>query len=302
MGSITNTNPLLAPPNPPFKDYSQGVCSLYCPQWCYIIYPPPPPSITLGDDDPDGGDSSAFEFSPLVVAVIGILASTFILVTYYSIISRFCRRRRGNPTDAFSQTDHGHGGDADAGHLPSSSSGLDESLIKSITVFKYSKGNNGLVVEGSDCSVCLSEFQENESLRLLPKCNHAFHLPCIDPWLKSHSSCPLCRSNIAPVITSMEAPASVTINASEHQLRNNDVVVIIQSSELIRTQQQEVVVDFGGDVVPKVSVEDGHGGVNVEHCCNSQRRRVSVADILSEGDDDIELQKVGSDIIGSSRG
>ncbi|KAF1001522.1 hypothetical protein AG4045_000284, partial [Apium graveolens] len=51
---------------------------------------------------------------------------------------------------------------------------------------------------GTDCSVCLTEFQDDETLRLLPKCNHAFHIPCIDTWLRSHTTCPLCRAGIVP--------------------------------------------------------------------------------------------------------
>ena len=31
---------------------------------------------------------------------------------------------------------------------------------------------------------------------LLPKCNHAFHISCIDTWLRSHTNCPLCRVGI----------------------------------------------------------------------------------------------------------
>ncbi|KAK9169058.1 hypothetical protein Syun_001198 [Stephania yunnanensis] len=37
-------------------------------------------------------------------------------------------------------------------------------------------------------------FQEEKNLRMLPKCSHAFYLPCIDTWLKSHSNCPLFRA------------------------------------------------------------------------------------------------------------
>lgn len=33
-------------------------------------------------------------------------------------------------------------------------------------------------------------------LRLLPKCKHAFHLECVDTWLGSHSTCPLCRNRV----------------------------------------------------------------------------------------------------------
>ncbi|KAE9615482.1 putative transcription factor C2H2 family [Lupinus albus] len=78
----------------------------------------------------------------------------------------------------------------------SSSSGLHEPIISAIIVCKHKKGEG--LTEGTECSVCLSEFQEDESLRLLPKCHHAFHLPCIDTWLASHTNCPMCR---APIVT-----------------------------------------------------------------------------------------------------
>ncbi|MCL7023502.1 hypothetical protein MKW94_013670 [Papaver nudicaule] len=49
-----------------------------------------------------------------------------------------------------------------------------------------------------DCAVCLCEFEDDDKLRLLPKCSHAFHLECIDTWLLSHSTCPLCRDSLLP--------------------------------------------------------------------------------------------------------
>ncbi|KAL2342946.1 hypothetical protein Fmac_004231 [Flemingia macrophylla] len=45
----------------------------------------------------------------------------------------------------------------------------------------------------TECVICLSEFTNGEKLRILPKCNHGFHVRCIDKWLSSHSSCPKCR-------------------------------------------------------------------------------------------------------------
>lgn len=72
--------------------------------------------------------------------------------------------------------------------------GLQPSVISAITTLKYKRGEG--LVEGTDCSICLSEFQEDETLRLLPKCSHAFHIPCIDTWLTSHTNCPLCRAGI----------------------------------------------------------------------------------------------------------
>ncbi|GAB2218037.1 hypothetical protein Droror1_Dr00001253 [Drosera rotundifolia] len=72
--------------------------------------------------------------------------------------------------------------------------GLQSSVINSIPVCKYQKDDG--VFEGTVCAVCLSEFQEGESLRLLPKCNHAFHVSCIDTSLRSHTNCPMCRAPI----------------------------------------------------------------------------------------------------------
>ncbi|XP_061365744.1 E3 ubiquitin-protein ligase RING1-like [Gastrolobium bilobum] len=84
--------------------------------------------------------------------------------------------------------------------------GLNQSVIDSVTVFKYRK-EEGLI-DGTECSVCLGEFQQEESLRLLPKCSHAFHIPCIDTWLRSHKNCPLCR---APVVHDAGCGAEVRV-------------------------------------------------------------------------------------------
>ncbi|GER57258.1 RING/U-box superfamily protein [Striga asiatica] len=46
------------------------------------------------------------------------------------------------------------------------------------------------------CPVCLSAFAEGEEIRLLGACRHAFHEACVDMWLYSHSSCPVCRAAV----------------------------------------------------------------------------------------------------------
>lgn len=51
-------------------------------------------------------------------------------------------------------------------------------------------------VKGSpvDCAVCLENFKVGEKCRLLPKCNHSFHVQCIDLWLQKTAVCPICRA------------------------------------------------------------------------------------------------------------
>ncbi|KAJ3766890.1 hypothetical protein FB446DRAFT_756703 [Lentinula raphanica] len=43
------------------------------------------------------------------------------------------------------------------------------------------------------CLICLEEYQEDESVRVL-ECQHAFHMDCVDRWLlEGRNSCPACR-------------------------------------------------------------------------------------------------------------
>ncbi|KAK9911177.1 hypothetical protein M0R45_035099 [Rubus argutus] len=71
--------------------------------------------------------------------------------------------------------------------------------ISSLPVFTFStiKRRSSTAVVAADCAVCLSKFEHHDQLRLLPLCCHAFHLSCIDTWLHSQQTCPLCRSPIS---------------------------------------------------------------------------------------------------------
>ncbi|CAA0826749.1 RING-H2 finger protein ATL47 [Striga hermonthica] len=79
-------------------------------------------------------------------------------------------------------------------------SGLERALIDALPVFHY-RDIMGLK-EPFDCAVCLSEFSADDKLKFLPKCSHAFHIHCIETWLLSNSTCPLCRSLIGNSINS----------------------------------------------------------------------------------------------------
>ncbi|KAM7470614.1 hypothetical protein LguiA_008797 [Lonicera macranthoides] len=66
----------------------------------------------------------------------------------------------------------------------------------SVSTVKYMKQEHGKE-NGGECPVCLSAFVDGEEVRQLNVCNHSFHVACIDTWLCSHSSCPVCRASIA---------------------------------------------------------------------------------------------------------
>ncbi|GLT35224.1 hypothetical protein SLA2020_096930 [Shorea laevis] len=54
------------------------------------------------------------------------------------------------------------------------------------------------LVTGIECAVCLAEIEEDQPARLIPGCNHGFHLQCADTWLSNHSVCPVCRAKLEP--------------------------------------------------------------------------------------------------------
>ncbi|CAN6932193.1 unnamed protein product, partial [Brassica oleracea] len=79
------------------------------------------------------------------------------------------------------------------------SRGVEKDVIMSFPSFLYSQVKGLKIGKGGvECAICLNEFDDGEELRLMPGCSHAFHAPCIDVWLSSRSTCPVCRDNLAP--------------------------------------------------------------------------------------------------------
>ncbi|XP_004508196.1 RING-H2 finger protein ATL2-like [Cicer arietinum] len=97
--------------------------------------------------------------------------------------------------------------DAPSQLISAVSRGLDAAVISSLPTFNFSPKSQAV-----ECAVCLSEFEEGETGRVLPKCNHSFHIDCIDMWFQSHSTCPLCRAPVEPPpvqVTRSEVTVSV---------------------------------------------------------------------------------------------
>lgn len=88
--------------------------------------------------------------------------------------------------------------------------GLDASVIETFPTFSYAEVKDQRIGKGAlECAVCLNEFEDDETLRLIPKCDHVFHPECIDAWLESHVTCPVCRADLAPVQEVVAPPPEV---------------------------------------------------------------------------------------------
>ncbi|KAJ3694221.1 hypothetical protein LUZ60_009701 [Juncus effusus] len=84
---------------------------------------------------------------------------------------------------------------------PTRRSGLHPSVISALPVVPFQNPKQDL--EGREegiveCVVCLGRLEEGEKVKVLTRCKHLFHVDCIDMWLYSHSTCPVCRANAEP--------------------------------------------------------------------------------------------------------
>ncbi|KAL0743532.1 hypothetical protein Bca4012_085045 [Brassica carinata] len=194
--------------------------------------PSPSPSLSpysgVAEEILSRSSDPPLQFSPPLIAMVVVLAAAFLFVTYSRLISRRFlsplfrrfrrwrhRRRRllhlSSASTSSSDLRSFSPFPFDSFHYSTYSPyGLDDSVIKTLPLFLYSAasctgktvspaaaaGKTPAAAAAVDCAVCLLEFEEGDYVRTLPLCFHAFHLECIDEWLRSHPNCPLCRTAI----------------------------------------------------------------------------------------------------------
>lgn len=133
----------------------------------------------------DPAESSTPKFNLKMAIIMALLVAVFFILGFASVYTRQCTRNRLR-----GRVDLARGGMA---------RGLDPDVIETFPTFVYSTVKDHKIGSGSlECAVCLNEFQDHETLRLIPKCDHVFHPDCIDMWLISNSTCPVCRTDLVP--------------------------------------------------------------------------------------------------------
>uniref|UniRef100_A0A7N0UBQ0 RING-type domain-containing protein n=1 Tax=Kalanchoe fedtschenkoi TaxID=63787 RepID=A0A7N0UBQ0_KALFE len=64
------------------------------------------------------------------------------------------------------------------------------------------------------CCICLCEYEQNDTVRCVPECNHCFHAECVDGWLRINGTCPTCRNS--PVPSAAPTPLSESAPLAMH--------------------------------------------------------------------------------------
>ncbi|XP_039158284.1 RING-H2 finger protein ATL11 [Eucalyptus grandis] len=135
---------------------------------------------------------------PTMAIVVVVTVCAFFVMGFFSVYIRHCSE----------ESSTGGGGSRSAGAVLLVAAGggggylrrgLDPGVVGSFPVLAYVAVKEHKVGKRAlECAVCLAEFDDFDLLKILPKCEHAFHPECIDAWLASHVTCPVCRANQTP--------------------------------------------------------------------------------------------------------
>ncbi|XP_017977928.1 PREDICTED: E3 ubiquitin-protein ligase ATL31 [Theobroma cacao] len=220
----------------------------------------PPPSAAQPINQSDERYSYA-RFSPSMAIIVVVLIAALFFMGLFSIYIRNCSDSNANSVRPVA---------AGAGRSRRGTRGLEASVIETFPTMVYSEVKVHKIGKGAlECAVCLNEFEDDETLRLIPKCDHVFHPECIDAWLASHNTCPVCRANLAPQPGEpVSQPTELNNSAAEVDLeaQNDDGE---SETDEERRRNNNVNCDVDAQVAPEVEV------ISLSRTLNRNRTRGS---------------------------
>lgn len=121
-------------------------------------------------------------FNPTMAVVIIVLIGGCFILGFISVFIRKCMTDGNAVTPAERSR-----------ILSMKTRGLDKAAVDALPIVHFKDLDEK---NDRECPVCLTDFELEDNLRLLPVCKHIFHQECIDMWFDSHSTCPLCRASL----------------------------------------------------------------------------------------------------------
>lgn len=105
--------------------------------------------------------------------------------------------------------------------------------------------------------MCLGEYQAEERLQQIPACGHTFHMDCIDNWLSTHATCPLCRQSLL-------ISAKASSEAPDVQLESNNRSSIAQNGNEMSPENGSHYFEGSGQGNESCSIDEG---MNTHEMC-----------------------------------
>ncbi|CAH9074462.1 unnamed protein product [Cuscuta europaea] len=209
---------------------------------------------------------------PVTLLLIAFLLVFFFLGIFFVIFCKYCiqslwHNRRNTQVGA-----------PDGNPAAAMPPGIDPKIIDSFPTFTYSSVKDYRKEKyGLECAICLVEFEDESLLRLLTSCSHVFHQECIDLWMESHKTCPVCRRALdspPPASPYSSAPGGgrSSVDDDENFQEECDHAHDDDDDEVVRDDMHHhsitIIHDDDDDVNDDLRNNRGEGGASVEHISN----------------------------------
>ncbi|KAJ3673724.1 hypothetical protein LUZ60_005716 [Juncus effusus] len=242
--------------------------------------------------------SAQFDFSQppapppktLPVQTVVLLLVAMLLILFFIFYMAYVKQciDRNIPTASAATTSSGGNGNNNANpSRPRGSKGVEQSVIENFPTIDYSAVKNLRTSKCPlECAICLSEFENDDTLRVLPGCRHVFHPECIDTWLTDHATCPVCRSNLAdPTVLAGKRLLSMNLDSetftsgshsSEQEATSHDIEVAtfgqVRRSHSVTEGWERYTLRLSDEVLKQIEMTG-----------RKHRRSVSVQDYTYHG-------------------
>lgn len=211
-----------------------------------------------------GSSQSEVKVYQFLMFCVPILFTFVLLFLFYLF---YLRPRRVNWSSLRMRASSSH--NLNFHHISMLESGLKKELREMLPIVVYKESFS---VRDTQCSVCLGDYEAEDRLQQIPACGHTFHIDCIDNWLATHTTCPLCRLSLLSSAKSPTELSNIQVEVGNSQgpsVAENDGEASLQQSSQPCEQFAELRARDAR--VPHNTAEENVGR---SHCVDCEREQL----------------------------